>query len=128
VRYTPVRFHLVRAILSDPAGEWTIREMTRRVAAKVHVPSGAVQDSLYVMLADNLLEAVPFQRELTLRLRHDTSRPRAPLAKAAGRLTVLLYGWRPEHRAARQQHARRPAADAPASAETTLDNRKVIAA
>lgn len=97
LRFTPVRFHLIQAILKDSAGEWTIREMTNRVAEKVHVPSGAVQDSLYSMMADNLLEAVPFQPDLTLRLRHDATNPFAPLSGAAQRLATLLDRWRAEH-------------------------------
>lgn len=97
MNYTPARFHLVQAILADPAGEWTVREMTNQVAAKVGVPSGAVQDSLYTMMADNLLEAVPFESDLTLRLRHDAARPSAPLAAATKRLAALLDRWQSEH-------------------------------
>lgn len=95
--YTAVRYHLIEAILSDADGQWTIDEMTKIISAKVGVPVGAVQDSLYSMMADNLLEPVPFQADLTLRLRHDMARPQSPLAGATERLARLLAAWREKH-------------------------------
>ncbi|HEX6683480.1 MAG TPA: hypothetical protein VF062_11820 [Candidatus Limnocylindrales bacterium] len=97
MNYTPVRHHLVEAILSDPNGEWTVREMTERLSTRDTVPTGAVQDSLYLMLANNFLEAVPFQQHLTLRLRHDQTNPFAPTATVAKRLADLLARWREQH-------------------------------
>jgi hypothetical protein len=66
---------LLEEILDDPNGLWTTRDLTTLISNKVKVSAGGVQDSLYLLMANNLLEAVPLQESLTLRLRTDTAKP-----------------------------------------------------
>lgn len=62
---TPTRRHVYHVLLCDPGRQWTVRGLaTAATAAK----ETAVRDCVNLLLAEKIVEQVPRQRALTVRL------------------------------------------------------------
>jgi len=63
--YSEPRERIYRALLAAPGRVWRVSELAEQVP---NVSVEAVRTTLYLLLGDRLVEAVPHQRSLTLRL------------------------------------------------------------
>ena len=76
------RERIYRALLTDPGRDRTVSQLAEQVP---DVSVEAVRTTLYLLLGDGVLELVPRQRTLTLRLAGD----------GAAVLAELLAQWQP---------------------------------
>lgn len=63
--YSLPRQRIYGALLADPERNWRVSQLAEKVP---DVSVEAVRTTLYLLLGDRLVEAVPHQRHLTLRL------------------------------------------------------------
>lgn len=68
MQLTPARLRMFAVMLAQPDHEWTTQALTAAVNEQVAAAVEAVRDTVYVLMADRLVEPVPFQRALTFRL------------------------------------------------------------
>jgi hypothetical protein len=68
VRFHPARVAVLRVLVADPDAEWTVAALTR--AANLNTArQSSVRELILTLMNERLLEAVPYQRALTTRLR-----------------------------------------------------------
>ncbi|MEV6965698.1 hypothetical protein AB0M47_11320 [Hamadaea sp. NPDC051192] len=79
--FSEPRERIYRALLAEPGRDWRVSQLAERVP---QVSVEAVRTTLYLLLGDRLVEVVPHQRSLTLRLND----------KGRAMLTQITAGWR----------------------------------
>jgi hypothetical protein len=78
--FSEPRERIYRALLAELGWDWRVSQLAERVP---QVSVEAVRTTLYLLLGDRLVEVVPHQRSLTLRL---NDQGRAMLAQ-------IMAGW-----------------------------------
>ncbi|GAA1396736.1 hypothetical protein ACFQZ4_11895 [Catellatospora coxensis] len=81
--YSEPREQIYRALLAHPARDWRVSQLAEEIP---DVSVEAVRTTLYLLLGDRLVEAVPHQRSLTLRL---TSEGRSTIEEITRRWTTV---------------------------------------
>jgi hypothetical protein len=81
--YSEPRERIYRALLADPGRDWRVSQLAEQVP---DVSVEAVRTTLYLLLGDRLVDVVPHQRSLTLRL---SDHGRATVEQIASRWQLL---------------------------------------
>lgn len=80
------RERIYRALLADPRRDWRVSQLAEQVP---DVSVEAVRTTCFLLLGDHLVDMVPHQRHLTLRLND----------RGSATLRQITAGWTHSHRA-----------------------------
>lgn len=68
MRFSPARAAMLAAVLAEPDEEWTVAAL-QEAAQPEATTRDAVRELVLVLMNERLMEPVPYQRALTVRLR-----------------------------------------------------------
>lgn len=86
IRPHPVRAAALDALLAAPEAEWTVAALTDALNQPEHVQQ-QVRELIFLLMHERLLEPVPYQRHLTVRMRNGASTS----------IQLLRSEWRSAH-------------------------------
>jgi hypothetical protein len=82
-RPSPVRASVYACLLIAPHESWTVRDIAAGIRGPHRITANAIRDTVYVLLQDQVLEQLPYQAPLTVRL----------TPEGVTLLRALLWAW-----------------------------------